>query len=272
MPPLQALSQLDLAARPRLLGVFTDFDGTLTTNDQLVPAAYERLFRAHQAGLRTILVTGRPGGYAEVLGNTFAVDAAIAENGAVAMIRRRTGAHWVLERLYWDSAEVRHDQLARLELVIERVRREMPHVKLADDRWLRKCDIAFDIGETVSLPKQEIDRLRDCMQAAGARVLISTIHAHAFFGDHDKAAMLERVVAHLWQEDLASTRDRYVYLGDSPNDQAAFAYFPLSIGVANVRDYAAHLHPPPAYVTEQPGGAGFAEAIDKILGQGRSPE
>ena len=52
---------------------------------------------------------------------------------------------------------------------------------------------------------------------------------------------------------------------DSPNDQAAFAFFDTSIGVANVTRYAADLNPPPRYVTQAGHGSGFAEAIEQIV-------
>src|SRR5207244_12826390 len=68
-----------------------------------------------------------------------------------------------------------------------------------------------------------------------ARVVTSSVHAHAYFGDHDKARMCERMARSWWHEELVATRGDYLFVGDSPNDQPCFAYFPIAAGVANVR-------------------------------------
>ena len=56
-----------------------------------------------------------------------------------------------------------------------------------------------------------------------------------------------------------------VYLGDSPNDEPLFESFETSIGVSNVCGFLNAMLFHPTYVTEEPGGAGFAEAIDFLL-------
>ena len=44
-----------------------------------------------------------------------------------------------------------------------------------------------------------------------------------------------------------------------------FAYFPHSVGVANVRAFADRIATLPAYVTAGEGGAGFAELAQALL-------
>jgi hypothetical protein len=46
-----------------------------------------------------------------------------------------------------------------------------------------------------------------------------------------------------------------------------FAYFPRSVGVANVRDQLDRIATPPAYVTSQRSGEGFVELTDHLLGR-----
>jgi hydroxymethylpyrimidine pyrophosphatase-like HAD family hydrolase len=58
---------------------------------------------------------------------------------------------------------------------------------------------------------------------------------------------------------------RWIYVGDSTNDQLMFDFFPLSVGVANLRDFAARLHTWPAYITQHERGAGFAEVAARLL-------
>ncbi|MDH3728008.1 MAG: hypothetical protein OER77_10795, partial [Myxococcales bacterium] len=59
--------------------------------------------------------------------------------------------------------------------------------------------------------------------------------------------------------DLNQELDRWVFVGDSGNDSAAFARFPVSVGVANVRDHLHRLPTPPRYITDSDRGRGFAE-------------
>src|SRR6266542_4397382 len=132
------------ALAPRLRGIFCDVDDTLTHHGALVPAAYDALARAAAAGLRVVAVTGRPAGWAEVFACTWPLDAAVAENGAFAV--RRVGR--AVNRMTWDDAATCSAHGRRLQTLAEEIVRDIPGARLADDQWLRRCDVAFDIGET----------------------------------------------------------------------------------------------------------------------------
>jgi HAD superfamily hydrolase (TIGR01484 family) len=256
MRPISELSA------PALRGVFSDIDDTLTHDGAVVPEAYAALARAHAAGLRVVLVTGRPAGWAEVLASVWPVDAAIAENGGIAYLRRGRR----LERLYFASGDPR-DDAQRLAGLSEEILRTHPFAKRTDDATLRVTDIAFDIGENEKLAADQIDAITALARSRGARTIVSSVHAHACFHEADKAQMSARVAAELWGESADECAAHYAFVGDSPNDQAAFAFFRTSIGVANVARYAAALDPPPAFITPSPYGHGFAEAIDALLAQ-----
>jgi HAD superfamily hydrolase (TIGR01484 family) len=247
---------------PSLRGIFCDVDDTLTHAGALVPAAYDALARATAAGLQVVAVTGRPAGWAEVFACTWPIAGAIAENGAFAV--RRAGKS--VERITWDDAATCNRNNVGLRTLAAEILRDVPGARIADDQWLRRCDFAFDIGETHTLPPATVDAICDRIRAAGARCITSSVHAHAFFGDHDKAAMCVRAARHWWDVDLDATRAQYLFVGDSPNDQPCFAYFPVSAGVANVARYLDRLAPPPAYVADSEGGHGFAEIANLILG------
>ena len=59
--------------------------------------------------------------------------------------------------------------------------------------------------------------------------------------------------------------DRWVYVGDSTNDQLMFEHFPHSVGVANIRRFERELTHLPRYVTPGERGAGFAELAQSVL-------
>lgn len=263
---MRPLSELTARARD-LRGLFCDLDDTLTHDGALVPEAYAHLCQARAAGLRVVPVTGRPAGWAAVLAATWPVDAVIAENGAVAFIRDVRGGRPAVRPAFWSSP----DERARLAEVRDAIRADVlaaiPEARLAGDQWQRLHDLAFDVGETCALAPERVDALCRRIEAHGARTVVSTVHAHAVLGDYDKARMCERLARELWSEDLSQTREQYLFVGDSPNDQPCFAYFPCSVGVANVRAFPA-LEPKPAYVTPSPGGHGFAEALAHVLRPG----
>jgi len=56
-------------------------------------------------------------------------------------------------------------------------------------------------------------------------------------------------------------------VGDSPNDENLFddRCFPISVGVANVLEYAQQLQYQPVYVTTAAEGEGFCELIQYLI-------
>ncbi len=103
------------------------------------------------------------------------------------------------------------------------------------------------------------------MRSAGAEAKISSIHVNGWFGAWDKLAMTRRLFAELYGIDLGRQCDSVAFIGDSPNDEPMFAFFPNSVAVANIRPYLPRLRSLPAYVTEARAGAGFVEFAEALL-------
>ena len=249
----------DIAERAR--GMFTDIDDTLTERGHLVPEACAALHALRVAGLRTVLVTGRPLGWAQVLVTLLPVDAAIAENGAVAALPDGS-------RLYFDDDDARRRGAEQKAAARAHVARELPWVKPATDQCLRDVDLAYDIDEHEHLSLDDIHRARAVLESHGLHTTRSSIHLHGTYSSADKAKMSARVAAHLWNEPMDVLRERYFYVGDSPNDAPAFAFFRHAVGVANVeRHHAALLALKVRLwaVTDLPGGRGFEELTTRIL-------
>ena len=245
----------------RCRGVFSDVDDTLTTHGKLFPAAYSRLVEASAAGLRIVLVTGRPIGWAEVMVSLFPIAAAVAENGAVAALPE--GA-----RIYFEDETERRQGMQRREEARRRVARELPHVRPASDQPLRDVDLAYDINETMALPAEDITRLVEVLQACGLSTTRSSIHCHGTYSVSDKAKMSCRLAETLWQEDADTLRSDYVFVGDSPNDAPAFRFFEHAVGVANIERHRAALLAADALpwaLTRAGSGAGFAEVLGRLL-------
>ena len=57
---MRPLSEMPFAICRRVETIFTDIDDTLTTEGRIPAVAFDAVWRAHDAGLRVVLVPGRP--------------------------------------------------------------------------------------------------------------------------------------------------------------------------------------------------------------------
>lgn len=259
---MQPFASIPAAALRRVRGVLTDIDGTLTTNGALPAAAYHALDQLARAGLHVIPVTGRCIAWAEILTRLWPVDAIIGENGAF-YCHLRDGR---LVTRYLDDADTRVVNLARIRALGEEIVRAVPGCALASDQAWHAADLAIDHAEDVpALPADAVARIVAMMTDAGMTATVSSIHVNGWFGAHDKLSMSRLCVRELLDDDLDAQRDQWLFIGDSANDAAMFGHFPLSVGVANVREILPLLPVAPAYVTEAAGGEGFAEMVEGLL-------
>jgi HAD superfamily hydrolase (TIGR01484 family) len=258
---VQPIRSLSASVARSLRGVCFDVDDTVTRHGTLELSAYQALFALREAGLKLIAITGRPLGFAEVIARMWPVDVAVGENGAGYMARAGAG----LRVGYWDDAATRLAQAATLSNIRARIGRELPHVQVSSDGWARRCDLAFDVGEEVQLPRAEVAKLVAIIEAEGAHATVSSVHAHAQLGAHDKAKGAALAARELWQLDAEQLRRDFLFVGDSGNDAAAFAWFEHSAGVANVARFLNRLPVPPRYLATAEYGAGFAEIAETLL-------
>lgn len=261
MRPLEALPD---AALDGLRGVFADIDDTLTTEGRLTAVAYAALEALHDSGLLVVPITGRPAGWCDHIARMWPVDAVVGENGAFWFAY--DGAARRLVKRFRDAEAVRAANRARLAAVRDRILAEVPGAALASDQRYREADLAIDYCEDVTpLPAAAVERVVALMREAGMSAKVSSIHVNGWFGEYDKLGMTRELARERFGVDLDAARGRYLFVGDSPNDAPMFGYFPLSVGVANVRRFAAQLEHAPAFVTAAAGGAGFAELAGRIL-------
>jgi HAD superfamily hydrolase (TIGR01484 family) len=267
---------LPLAAWPveerrQIVGVFTDIDDTLTTCGSITPDALAALGALKAAGLHVIPITGRPVGWSEPFARTWPVDAIVAENGSTALILNKNKSfpasegHGVLSNLYQQDAATRAAQFARMQQVAARVLREVPGAQLAQDSPGRETDIAIDHSEFTHLPPDAIAQVVALLRSEGMTATVSSIHINGWFGAHNKWDGARWIVRELLGRDLDAEIGRWVYVGDSTNDQLMFEHFPHSVGVANIRRFERELTHRPRYITPSERGAGFAQIGDSIL-------
>jgi HAD superfamily hydrolase (TIGR01484 family) len=252
------------AARQAIRGVLTDIDETLSTHGRLTAEAYAAMERLRAAGKLVIPITGRPAGWCDHIARMWPVDAVVGENGALYM--RYDAVARKLFRYFVDDEPTRRTHRERLTAIAGRIVAAVSGSALASDQRYRETDVAIDFREDVPpLDRAAVDRIVAMMEAEGMTAKVSSIHVNGWFGAYDKLTMTKRLLSEVFAIDVDKEKSAFVFAGDSPNDAPMFAFFPNSVGVANVRQFADRTAALPAYVTRAESGAGFAELANFLL-------
>lgn len=258
---LRPLAQLPVPTD--LLGVLTDIDDTLTTQGQVPPPVVQALGHLQAAGLKVVPITGRSMGWSAPHALHWPVDAIVAENGAAALRRNGQGG---LDRLYQIAdAQMRADHYARMQQVLAQIEAQVPGARRSADSPGRECDIAVDHSEHTQMAPEQMEACMALMRAAGMQATVSSIHINGWYGQHDKLLGARWILRELFDLDLDATLPRWIYIGDSLNDQVMFRHLPHTVGVANIARFMPRLQHLPRYVTQAERGAGFIELARHIL-------
>lgn len=261
---VKPLAELPPDVARRVRAVLTDIDDTLTEHGRLPALSYVAMERLKAAGLLVIPVTGRPAGWCDLIARQWPVDGVVGENGA--FWYRYDDAARRMVRRYERPDRLRAADRHRLDAIAAEVLREVPGAAISADQGFRSVDLAIDFCEDVPrLPPAEVDRIVAIFERHGASAKVSSIHVNGWFGTHDKLTTSLRMLSEAFGLDAAAARDSVVFVGDSPNDAPMFGHFPLSVGVANVRDFGDRVPALPGYVTTQRSAEGFAELADRLI-------
>jgi HAD superfamily hydrolase (TIGR01484 family) len=259
------LSQIPVDSLKRVKGVFTDVDDTLTTKGRLTSQVLAAIENLLAAGIKVVPVTGGPAGWCDHMARAWGVDAVIGEGGAFYFYQHQPSGKLV--KRFWYDEETRIAKRQALKAARESVLAEFPGISLSSDQPYRELDLAIELRNArgAPIPDPVKEDIIAVVKRRGMNAKMSSIHINAYFGEYDKLAMARLLTQELWKQDLEATRDEWLFIGDSTNDAAMFEFFPLSLGVANVRHILDKLPVPPRYVTPSEGGAGFAEAAQALL-------
>jgi HAD superfamily hydrolase (TIGR01484 family) len=272
------LSQWPVEQRRNIIGVFTDIDDTLTTHGVITADALQALADLKTAGLHVIPITGRPVGWSEAFAQAWPVDALVAENGGVALVKHhqmpKNGIKTlqtayllpnVLLKVYQTDAKTRASNQQRMAEIAQLVTSKIAGVEVSKDGAGRETDLAFDYNEFANLSPETVQQVVELLQLQGMQTTVSSIHIHGCFGHFDKWTGAQWIVRELFQRELSNELDKWVFVGDSGNDQAMFQHVTHSVGVANIQRFAPQLTHVPRYITPSERGAGFAEVAKSLL-------
>jgi HAD superfamily hydrolase (TIGR01484 family) len=258
------IAELGAALRAKPLAVFTDIDDTLTTDGYLSGAVYCALERLQAAGIRVVPVTGRPAGWCDMIARFWPVDGIVGENGAF-YFRYEHAARRMI-RSYAVEPGVRENGRRRLAELAHEIVAAVPGCAVAADQAYRESDLAIDFAEDVGpLSHAAVNAIVAAFTAAGATAKVSSIHVNGWFGTYDKATMAAKLARDAFGFDLEGDNERFIFVGDSPNDAPMFAFFRNACGVGNVLEFGDRIAHLPRFVARPRGGAGFLAIVDEIL-------
>src|SRR5262249_10245197 len=152
-----------------------DLDDTLLDHGALREDAYSALFRLKEANLVLVACTGRPAGWGELLVRQWPIDALVAENGGVGLVREVSGEHVRAEVAI--GANEREGRAA-LKAIADEILRSVPEVALADDNDARWTDVTLDVGEYRRASQHAIRTVCALAEARGAHTIASSVHVH----------------------------------------------------------------------------------------------
>ena len=245
-------------------GVFFDIDDTVTTDGRLEGSAYLAIEKLHEAGLLTVPITGRPAGWCDMIARFWPVAGVVGENGAFYFAYDRNSAK--MRRCYVRSKEQRLEDHTKLAALKKEILQKVPGSAISADQAYREADLAVDFCEDVDpLPNESVLKIKNIFGNSGAVAKISSIHVNGWFGDYDKLSTCQSFVSSELGFELSEQREKFIFVGDSPNDEPMFKYFPNAVGVANVQNFTNQLQHPPTWVTRHESGAGFVELVDHLL-------
>jgi len=261
---IPSIKKLSAAVARNLLGVFFDIDDTFSTRGKIHVSAYRSLWALKESGLWAVPITGRPAGWCDHIARMWPVDGVVGENGALYFWFDEKERK--VKKRFLDSEDVRAEKRKRLARIKEEILDSVPGSAVASDQLYRETDLAIDYCEDVKpLGRKAVDRICGIFKKHGARCKVSSIHVNGWFGDYDKLAMTKAFVRERWGLQAETNTDRFLFCGDSPNDEPMFQYFQVTAGVKNVLRFADRMEYLPSFVASREGGEGFAQIVETIL-------
>lgn len=259
--PPSSKTALPLAElRGPIKALFSDVDGTMTTQGRVEGITYLALEKLGDAGVPVVLVTGRPAGWGQAFMTVAPVAAVVAENGGVTFVREGRR----LRKLYGVPPATLPEWRRRMNELANDVMQKVPGARLSSDSKYREVDLAIDWNEEVQLSRDAAEEVVARCRKAGFAATRSSVHVNFGPPHFDKLSACMSVVRSVMGGD-SNELDPYVFVGDALNDAPMFGGFPNSVGVANVKAWWDELDFKPRFVTERPEGAGLRELVDHLL-------
>lgn len=242
--------------------LLTDIDDTMTDEGLLGSKAYQAMWQLHQNGIKVIPVTGRPAGWCEMIARVWPVAAVVGENGGFYF---RYHNKKMIRHFFFDEQTQKRNR-QKLNDIQKEVLAQIKGSAIASDQFCRLMDLAIDFCEDVPrLAKAEVQKIVSIFEKHGAHAKISSIHVNGWFGEYNKLTQSLNLLKTEFGITAEQAKKKCAFVGDSPNDEPMWEYFPNSLSVANINEFLDDLKAKPNFVATHPGGKGFAQIAKKII-------
>jgi len=253
---MKPLSEVNKKYFSKIKILMFDLDGTFISNDRLKSSTYYRLEKLMDNKIKTVVVTGRPAGWCDLIARWWPVDSVIGENGALSY----SMLDGKMDRQFFDETVSVNKSKEFLNSLLDDIKSNFGEINLAADQPFRLLDLALDISEENNLSKKKVREIYDFCISKGANAAVSNIHLNIWYGNYNKCDMALKIL-----DNLNIKVDECVFVGDSPNDSPMFKKFRFSVGVKSVVSYSNFMTDYPSFVTERDGNQGFEDLVDFIL-------
>lgn len=259
MEKMRPVSELDAGG---VQGIFFDLDDTFTSGGKVTPEAYSALWRLKEANKIVVPITGRPAGWCDHIARMWPVDGVVGENGAFYFMMK----DGKMVKEYTADSQAMEANRKRLNDICAEIVGLVPGAAVSSDQGYREFDLSIDYNEDVgALSTAEIDKIMDVFARHGANAKLSSVHINGWFGNYDKLTTVKKFMKKELGMDPDADNEKFVYCGDSPNDEPMFGYFKNSVGVANLMEFKDRLKIFPKYITKKAAGLGFSELSERII-------
>jgi HAD superfamily hydrolase (TIGR01484 family) len=223
--------------------IFSDFDGTLTHNDELGAVFFNILNQIAANQSELIVVSGRSLSWGHFLLTHFPLRYAIMEGGGVILHKNERG---LIEEEYMVSDV----ELEKVEKITQGLLEKHPYAMLSKDSYGRRVDRAL---EYLFMDKEALYACESYLDIEGAKWSKSNVHLNYWCGEVDKF----KAVEYLMNEYYSHIKlEECIFYGDSLNDESMFEKMPNSVGVSNIVTVIDELQHKPKIILEGKDNAG----------------
>ena len=127
---MKPLSKLPRSKLEKVKILLFDLDGTFVNDDKLQSSTYTSLEKVINKGMKTVVVTGRPAGWCDLIARWWPIDSVIGENGAISY----SMVNGMIKRDVFDSTLTLKESRKLLDSLLKEIRSKFGEVHLASDQ------------------------------------------------------------------------------------------------------------------------------------------
>lgn len=201
--------------------VFSDFDGTLTTNGRLSAIFFDILNLCKEQKSEFVIVSGRSISWGHFLLTHFDLNYCIMEGGGVILFKNKNGE-------ICEETLIYNEEVEELKVKTQKLVKEVPSVVLSADSFGRKTDRAIEFSQMTQNDVKEIIKFLDRENLSHSQ---SNVHINFWTGNISKFKGIKHLVKHyLPHVEMQET----LFYGDARNDESAFEHMQNTVGVSNI--------------------------------------